>query len=161
MHFNKVFNLALHGIQDAQLCFRHGHRCDRVRGAEHHAAPHLLVAEFREVQGDAFASARFGGVVAVHLHPPHVPSQARRQQRQRVVDAHEAARGDTRNHRPRTPDSEHIFDPDPKHAGAGPVLAGRHDLVERVKEALEAFTCDIRDRANGRVCQERPREQTA
>ena len=66
-------------------------------------------------------------------------------------DAHLAAGGNAGDHRARAADGEHILDPQRKTPGAGPVLAGVHDLVERVEEALEALAGDVRDRADGRV----------
>ena len=54
------------------------------------------MVNFRKVQRHALARARLGGVLAIDLHAPHVAGQARRQQRQRVADAHQAAGGDAR-----------------------------------------------------------------
>ena len=90
---------------------------------------------------------------------PHRPAYAeharaaRWQQRERVADAHIAAGGNARDHRSRAVNGEYIFDPDTEDARAGPVFAGRDDLVKRVKEAFVAFTRDVRDRGDGRVGQ--------
>ena len=54
-----------------------------IRFAQHHAAPHRLVVELRQVQRHAFAGPAFGGVLAVDLHPAHAAGQTGGQQMQR------------------------------------------------------------------------------
>ncbi len=84
--------------------------------AEHHAAPHFLVVNLRQVQRHAFARAGFGGVFAIDLHAPDVAGPAGGQQRQRIADAHAAAAGNAGDDRAWPANGEDVLDPDAEKA---------------------------------------------
>ena len=100
-------------------------------------------------RGELFYRNRIRGLaslsceVADYEAAARMAGEARRQQRQRVADSHQAAGGDAGDHGPGAANGKDILDPDTEHAGAGPILAGRYHLIERVKEVLVAFTRDV------------------